>query len=34
MIVVGASEPTLFKPNVDDCLVEHNCNSLLTRDTR
>jgi hypothetical protein len=34
MILVGAGEPTLFKPIDDDCLVEHNCKSLLTRDTR
>jgi hypothetical protein len=33
-IVVGVGEPTLFKPNVEVCLVEHNCKSLFTRDTR
>jgi hypothetical protein len=43
MMVVGAGEPILCKPNVVVvgvvvvvvvCLFEHNCKSLLTRDTR
>ncbi len=42
-MVVGAGEPILCKPNVVVvgvvvvvvvCLFEHNCKSLLTRDTR
>jgi hypothetical protein len=38
-MVVGVGEPILVKPNVVVvvvvvCLFEHNCKSLLTRDTR